>query len=420
MELKNAIEGRRSVRSFSKRGVSRATLEKVLQAAQWAPSACNKQMWEFIVVRDDGRKRRLADEAKAVSFIKDAPVVIYTLYRKDVNPDRHANIQSASAAVQNMLLMAHSLGMGSVWICHYGRDDGVRRILGVPGAFEIVCAVAMGYPATKPAAPKRRPLNDILHEESYSSSGKALKNDPRKWDEKEATDYRNKGIRATSPSPNAHDPAFTEELKTEVLLASRKIKGLKVLDVLGFSGSYTTRISEHPRELHVHDTSRDSLEFIKERKRMAGAGGTLKASVGGLYRLPYPDGSFDAVTCFKKLELVPEPEKLLSEISRVTKKGGRLVVSFWKTLNVPSINYGIKVGILGRSGISSNEGPSRPIPAGKVKAMIRKAGFRIIEETGINIMPNRSFGRKLNLEGRPFGGPLRRLCRTILLECEKV
>ncbi len=420
MEVMKAIRQRRSVRVFSRKAVSRNAIEGVIEAAQWAPSACNKQMWEFIVVREESVKRRIVEEAKAVPFMRNAPVIVYVLYRKDVNPDRHANVQSAAAAVQNMLLAAHAKGLGSVWVCQYGSEKVIRRLLGIPRAFVIVCAVALGYPSSRPAAPRRRPLDEIIHEETYSSRKKAAANDPAEWDEGSLTDYRNKGIRATSPSGNAHDPSFREEMGTEILLAERSIKGLKVLDVLGFSGSYTTRIAEAPRELHVHDTSAESLDFIKERHRMVGGRGTLKASVGGLYELPYPDASFDAVTCFKKLEMVPEPERLLSEISRVTKKGGRLVVTFWKTFSIPSINYRVKVGMLGRRGMASNEGPAKPLPAGRVREMIRKAGFRIVSETGINIVPNRSIGRRLNLEGKPFRGPLKGLCRTMFLECERL
>ena len=107
MGIFETIKKRRSVRSFKRKPVESFKIKKIIDAGQWAPSACNKQMWEFVVVKNKLIKNKLV-EFGAVRFMKDAPVVIYVLYPKKVNPERYANIQSASAAAQNMLL-----GLGS-------------------------------------------------------------------------------------------------------------------------------------------------------------------------------------------------------------------------------------------------------------------------------------------------------------------
>src|SRR3990167_1986546 len=107
--LIDAIKRRRSVRIFDGRPVEQEKLQALVDVAQWAPSACDKQMGEFLAVSDKAALRRIVDEAEAMEYVKDVPAIVYVLYPRDVNPEHGANIQSAAAAIQNMLLYATEL-----------------------------------------------------------------------------------------------------------------------------------------------------------------------------------------------------------------------------------------------------------------------------------------------------------------------
>ena len=90
---------------------------KVIEAGMWAPSACNLQNWKFIVIDNQNLKEKLVDWGAAI-FIKHAPMAILVLYdNRTANIEYQDHIQSAAAAIQNMLLAAISLELGTCWIC---------------------------------------------------------------------------------------------------------------------------------------------------------------------------------------------------------------------------------------------------------------------------------------------------------------
>jgi nitroreductase len=183
------IKGRRSIRTFTKQPVSDELVRILLQAANDAPSAHNQQSWRFIVVAG-GKKQELAQliNARAGDFprpasvllrmaaksIAGAPVVIAIantgdlirhgteLFKveKEMAQDffRTMEIQSSAAAVQNLLLAATSLGLGTVWLgILYLIKDGLRQFLGVPEG-EFMAVVPVGYPAHAGSGPQKQPL----------------------------------------------------------------------------------------------------------------------------------------------------------------------------------------------------------------------------------------------------------------------
>ncbi len=195
MELFRAIRGRRTVRRFLRRPVGREVLERILEAATWAPSAHNAQPWRFYVLTDPGLKRRLAEEmarawegdlerdgvpseerrrltSESVERITGAPVAVLacmTMRDMDRYPDerrmgaeRTMAVQSVAAAVQNMLLAAYGLGLGACWMCApLFCPDVVRRVLGIPGDVEPQALILIGYPAEEPEPPKRKPISEV-------------------------------------------------------------------------------------------------------------------------------------------------------------------------------------------------------------------------------------------------------------------
>lgn len=423
MEFNEVIKGRRSVRSFLDAPVENEKILDVINAAQWAPSACNKQLWEFVVVRDRHVKERLVDEAGADSFLKNTPVAIYVLYPKDVNPEGHANVQSASAAIENMLLTAHNVGLGAVWVVGCGGHNKVRKILNIPERFLIVAAVFMGYPAEKQSPPERRDISTIVHTDRYvQKKQKYASVYPEDWDFDALRDYRMRGIRATSPFPYAHRPPFRKEFKKEVELTTKSIKSRgKLLDVLSFGGAHVLELLKDGnfQEVHVFEMADSIAEFIDKKKQNVGITKNIMYEIGNPYQLPYKDAYFDAITCFKRLELLPHPEKLVAELGRALKKDGSLILSFWNSRSIPGLYYKIKTGILHNTRVTSHDGPVRPMSFKKVKKILVSSGFKIKQEYGINLVPNRGIGRFLDMAGYVTSGVLKSFCRTILVKCEK-
>jgi nitroreductase len=182
MDVFEAIRERRAVRLYRPDPVSRQDILTVLDAANKAPSGLNRQPWEFLIVTgkkiiEMGKSYRSTldeylshyDKSPMRNFISDddfirfaetyggAPVVIVVLVPADANPNfRKADLESASAAMENLLLAATALGLGTCWMTGPIRDEKtLRRILSVPDDREIVAVTPLGYPEKIPAAPSR-------------------------------------------------------------------------------------------------------------------------------------------------------------------------------------------------------------------------------------------------------------------------
>jgi nitroreductase len=170
MDILDIIRDRRSVRRFNSRGVEREKLDRILEAAKWAPSAGNLQARDFILVRDPDMRDRIARAALNQGFISRAPVILVVCANMRRSGERYGArgeslycVQDATASIQNMLLMAHSMGVGSCWVGAF--DEGeVRKILGIPDGVRPIALVPMGYTDEIPISPSR--MMD-LHAETW-------------------------------------------------------------------------------------------------------------------------------------------------------------------------------------------------------------------------------------------------------------
>ena len=198
------IKQRRSIRKYSPTQVPREILNQILEAAQWAPSAHNAQPCRFIILTQTKSKKNLAvamAKARTKDLIKDnvslelrqrineasvqrftnAPVLVIaciTMAEMTKYPDeqrqkneRDLAIQSLGAAVENMLLAAHSKGLGACWFCApVFCKDAVRKALQIPEDVEPQALVAMGYPTEKPSTTLRKPFHDIFYFDYWSKN----------------------------------------------------------------------------------------------------------------------------------------------------------------------------------------------------------------------------------------------------------
>lgn len=173
MDVLEAVKGRRSIRAFKSQDVPAEIVEKLVEAARWAPSAGNIQPWEFIIVRKPKIKRRLVEVALDQVFIEEAPVVIVVCANEvrssqgyGVRGETLYCIQDTAAAIQNIHLTAHSLGLGTCWVGAF-REEEAREILKIPHGIRPVAIIPIGYPAEAPTARTRKSISQIVHYETF-------------------------------------------------------------------------------------------------------------------------------------------------------------------------------------------------------------------------------------------------------------
>lgn len=164
MEALEALYARRSVRRYLPRPVEREKLEEILQAAMAAPSACNKQPWEFVVVDD----HETLDEVRSVlpygKFNAPAAVVVCGNMQRQVGVYDKARdfwIEDTAAAMQSALIAATALGLGSVWIGAYpvqGIVRGLTKVLDLPEHVVPMGVAMLGYADEHPE--KRSQYNE--------------------------------------------------------------------------------------------------------------------------------------------------------------------------------------------------------------------------------------------------------------------
>ena len=162
---------RRSVRSYKPLDVEENLVRDLLEAAMAAPSAVAKDPWEFVVVRDRGMLARIAEGLPNGKMLADAPigVVVCGDIRRAHDGWLSYLLQDCSAAIENLLLAANTLGLGACWLGVHPREERVahiRSLLSVPDEVIPVAAIAIGWPAES-HEPRTRYREAAVHHESW-------------------------------------------------------------------------------------------------------------------------------------------------------------------------------------------------------------------------------------------------------------
>jgi len=190
------VRSRRSIRKFRKDPLPREDLRRIIEAASWAPSASNRQDWEFTIITSPTTKERMEDivrncwksilgksqtgvikdelerYAKNFDWFSQAPVLIVISAKRpetflchllgEAADDVAGTEISAAMAAQNLMLAAHTFGIGSCCITGpLAAQEALKDLLGLGKRRKIVCLVALGYPAEQPEAPLRKPVEKI-------------------------------------------------------------------------------------------------------------------------------------------------------------------------------------------------------------------------------------------------------------------
>jgi nitroreductase len=165
----DAIYGRRSVRSYVEgKPVEPEKILNLLKAAMAAPSACNIQPWDFIVVTEPERLDAIrASIAQFGSY--NAPLAIVVCSYPGYIPwEGDDGVVDCSAATENMLIAAKAMGLGSVWIGGFD-SNALRQILEIPATAVPKAMVYFGYPVEQPE-PRTKYLEEAVHWQKYDAA----------------------------------------------------------------------------------------------------------------------------------------------------------------------------------------------------------------------------------------------------------
>jgi nitroreductase len=145
-----AIHTRRSIRKYLDRPVPEELVQKLLAAAMQAPSARNQQPWQFVVIDDHSILTKIAELMPTATMASNAPLGILVCGDLDLEKSEGYWVVDCAAAVENLLLAAHALGLGAVWCGVYPREprmEGLKRLIGLPENVIAHSLVVVGYPA---------------------------------------------------------------------------------------------------------------------------------------------------------------------------------------------------------------------------------------------------------------------------------
>ncbi len=175
MNVFEAIATRRSIRKFTSQDVPMEILGVILDAGRYAPSAGNIQNWRFILVKNPDNKQKVAEACMQQLWIAEAPVLIVVCAETEkikryygIRGERLYSIQNCAAAIENMLLTIHALGLASTWVSAFD-EEILSRVLGIPGSVRPQAVLPIGYPDEIVPAPSRYDMEDLVYHEAYGS-----------------------------------------------------------------------------------------------------------------------------------------------------------------------------------------------------------------------------------------------------------
>ena len=163
-ETIRVLQTRRSVRHFKSDPVDEAIIREAIDCGRLAPTALNVQPWEFIVARDENIRRRLSEITEHGKFISQAPVCIVVFCK-----ECKYYLEDGCSALVNILNAAWAYGVGTCWVAGDKKPyaSQVGELLGVPGEYQLVGLIAMGYPEAPPQSLNKRSLDEVLHWEKF-------------------------------------------------------------------------------------------------------------------------------------------------------------------------------------------------------------------------------------------------------------
>ncbi|KKU52326.1 MAG: Nitroreductase [Parcubacteria group bacterium GW2011_GWA2_47_10] len=347
----DVLKGRKSIRSFQARPVDSEVIKKILELATYAPTNCNQQAWNFIVVTDNETKERLVKEAASNTNLRRAPAIIVVTY--DGWNYKEA-IQGGALAVGHILLAAENFGLGALPMNSYGADTQIKKVLQVPASETICCFVLLGYPDGRAQAMQpvsRRPVEEVVHWGVFGTRKRPpFTYGPDDWTLETLRMHQRYYCRKTTLGKEMDIMSRDERALVRNTLAAVKTS---ILDLCSYDGSY---VSEFPN-------------------------------------VPVQMVDLLSVTMIYKLERLPAPlrSEMFSKAYATLEQGGEFIIFSRKSNPFLNLFFFIVKILFGndvrKTGMYAFFGPYQPIRVSHTLTLLRRAGFTSIDWTGYFPVP---------------------------------
>lgn len=165
MSFLDLILSRRSIRKYKPKDIPEDILKLILEAGRQAPSAANRHPIRFVVVKEFDKKKKLST-ALFNRFVKNSPVIIVGCADEKSTLTGKWAVVDTAIAMENMVIAAWSLGIGSCWIGAFNEGD-VKKVLNIPDKWKVVALVTLGYPAEQPKPRTKKSFEELFGFESF-------------------------------------------------------------------------------------------------------------------------------------------------------------------------------------------------------------------------------------------------------------
>lgn len=328
----NFIKSRRTVRHYTKESVSLQKIEMLIDAAIWAPSSCNRQPLFFVVVTNDDLKKTIARSAYNQRQILDANFVIVVfvdLSKYDTPENNLAPILDTGVAMQNILLMAHALGLGACPIAGKLEETRIRVALKAPDYLRPTALITVGNRLSIPPPPEREALTKFYSFDKFERAKKGI--------------YENVLVERRKVSRSGGDvalyyrrPAEGINLFANVRQWLKKHVEENEMCLITFSG-FGYFIEKMPRNVHCAVFSLDERWFLRQFKRIK----NKLIATDPLTLASIEANTYDCIVSIFDLHFMAQSEKItfLENCYRVLKQNGRLILIFLNKNSLYGINY---------------------------------------------------------------------------------
>lgn len=210
MDVFDCIYTRRSIRSFLSKPVEFDKILRICEAGHHAPSAGNLQNWRFIILTNKDVIASLPPHCLNQDFVASPVVIVVCSQNNDlekhygIRGSRLYSIQGCAAAIENMLLAAHALGLGATWVGAFD-EEKIGEICKIPSSARPQALITLGYPDQDPATKQLRKLDDVVSFNTYGSRIKDIHMELRNYSdeiEKKTTEVQ---TIVTKGKKNIHD-----------------------------------------------------------------------------------------------------------------------------------------------------------------------------------------------------------------------
>lgn len=413
MDFLEVVKRRRSIRNFTDKTVPYELIEQMIDVATMAPSACNRQLWNFIVID----KKHLTSNPQIFSHINriNANYAIVVTYNKIYNSFFYSNIQSASAALMNLVLAATNLGVDSIWMAERDDEAKLRAFLKIPDTELMIATVCLGYKTDeKIFAPPRRPLSDVMHKNTFSRTQTLWPDstNPLDWNNAQLSNCIDFCMRAKSPSKLFYLSNQAREY-AKILKDFPVLTG-ETLILYDFSGELSTDLYKKNKikKMTIHTLNTNIKNFIHERTLNEGINQNDITWLIGDPLLSKHTKKYDSIIIFKRLEKIPRPVQTFEKIVKTYSKSGTTIYLYLENRHNLEV-YVRKLFLLQRKIMRSLLfykpfqqvepvslfGPYKPLSGKITDELLKNPHIEIVEDYGLDLIP----GIRANA-GWPFWG----------------